>query len=90
MLFGTLAMFLYPALYQLGIFDLTADEMGIYIGATVHEVAQVVASGNAISPKTADTAVIVKMTRVMMLVPLWIQQAIYLLRMPLALVVFIE
>ncbi|MGZ5242869.1 MAG: YeiH family protein [Bacteroidia bacterium] len=79
-LFGTLAMFLYPVLYKLGLFQLNADEMGIYIGATVHEVAQVVASGNAISPETADTAVIVKMTRVMLLVPLLLLLSIYVSR----------
>lgn len=79
-LFGTIAMFLYPVLYKLGIFHLNPDEMGIYIGSTVHEVAQVVASGNAISPSTADTAVIVKMTRVMLLVPLLLALSVYISR----------
>lgn len=79
-LFGTIAMFLYPVLYKLGIFNLNPDEMGIYIGSTVHEVAQVVASGNAISPATADTAVIVKMTRVMLLVPLLLALSVYISR----------
>lgn len=66
-LFGTLAMFLYPLIYKLGIMDM--GRFGIYIGSSIHEVAQVVAAGGAIAPGVMDTAVIVKLTRVMMLVP---------------------
>lgn len=66
-LFGTLNIFLYPQLYpHLG---LAPAAFGLYAGATVHEVAQVVAVGSAISPETADAAVVVKLTRVLMLVP---------------------
>ena len=46
-LFGTIAMFLYPALYTSGVFDMSAREFGIYVGGTIHEVAQVVAVGGA-------------------------------------------
>jgi uncharacterized integral membrane protein (TIGR00698 family) len=42
---------------------------GIYAGSTIHEVAQVFAAGRSISPETANTAVITKMVRVMMLAP---------------------
>ncbi|MBN8726495.1 MAG: YeiH family putative sulfate export transporter [Xanthomonadales bacterium] len=66
-LFGTLNIFLYPLLYPY--LGLAAAEFGIYAGATVHEVAQVVAVGNAIDPATADAAVIVKLTRVLLLIP---------------------
>jgi uncharacterized integral membrane protein (TIGR00698 family) len=68
--FGTIAMFIYPILYKAGIFGFDFTQMGIYIGASVHEVAHVVGAGNAISNETAETAVIVKMARVMLLVPL--------------------
>ena len=51
---------------------------GIYIGSTVHEVAQVVAAGSAVSPVAMDTAVIVKLTRVMMLVPYLFLLGMYL------------
>jgi uncharacterized integral membrane protein (TIGR00698 family) len=68
--FGTIAMFLYPILYKAGLFGFDAKQMGIYIGASVHEVAHVVGAGNAISPETADVGIIVKMARVMLLVPL--------------------
>ncbi|HEY6940744.1 YeiH family protein [Dokdonella sp.] len=66
-LFGTLDIFLYPLVFpHLGLAPL---EFGVYAGATVHEVAQVVAVGSAIGPQAADTAVVVKLTRVLLLVP---------------------
>ena len=68
-IFGTTAMFLYPALYRAGVFDLTPQEMGIYAGSTIHEVAHVVGAGNAMGKDVSDNAIIVKMIRVMMLVP---------------------
>ena len=35
-IFGTLSMFLYPVLYRAGVFDLPADQMGIFAGSTIH------------------------------------------------------
>lgn len=75
-LFGTISIFLYPLIYKLGLLD--ANSFGVYIGSTVHEVAQVVAAGGAISPSTMDTSVIVKLTRVMMLVPYLFMLSFYL------------
>lgn len=68
-IFGTLSMFLYPVLYHNGFFALTPEEMGIMTGSTVHEVAHVVGAGNAMGKIVSDPAIIVKMIRVMMLVP---------------------
>ncbi|WP_458734880.1 YeiH family protein [Zobellella taiwanensis] len=66
-LFGTLAMLLYPLFYPwLG---LSPQAMGIYTGATIHEVAQVVAAGSAMGDEVARVAIISKLTRVMMLAP---------------------
>jgi len=65
--FGTIAMFLYPVLYPLTGF--TEREFGIYTGATVHEVAQALAAGRAVSQAASDTAVITKMLRVLLLAP---------------------
>lgn len=62
-------MFLYPVLYRNGVFALSPEEMGIFTGATVHEVAHVVGAGNAMGKAVSDPAIIVKMIRVMMLVP---------------------
>ena len=68
-LFGTIAMFLYPFLYKSGFINLTPKAEGIYIGGSVHEVAHVVAASNAIGGITAIDAVIVKMIRVMLIAP---------------------
>ena len=38
-IFGTISMFIYPIAYRSGFLGLTPDEMGIYAGATLHEVA---------------------------------------------------
>jgi uncharacterized integral membrane protein (TIGR00698 family) len=65
--FGTLSMFTYPFLFEyMGMSD---HAYGIFVGSTIHEVAQVVAAGSAVSAQAADTAVIEKMLRVMMLAP---------------------
>ncbi|CAA6827098.1 MAG: Putative membrane protein YeiH [uncultured Sulfurovum sp.] len=80
-LFGTISMFLYPLLHTTAILDMTAKEFGIYVGGTIHEVAQVVAvpaSVPGISPEAANTAVIVKMTRVIMIAPMLIILGIWL------------
>lgn len=72
-IFGTISMFLYPVLYRTGVFDLSTQEMAIYTGSTLHEVAHVVGGGNAMDPDgtlhLADMATITKMIRVMMLAP---------------------
>jgi len=65
--FGTIAMFAYPLLYPLT--GLSERQFGIYTGATVHEVAQVVAAGRAVGQVAGDTAVVTKMLRVLLLAP---------------------
>ncbi|MDQ1263232.1 MAG: hypothetical protein QG559_233 [Campylobacterota bacterium] len=80
-LFGTIAMFIYPLLYNMGVFDMSAKEFGIYVGGTIHEVAQVVAVPASVpnaSAEMANSAVIVKMTRVIMIAPMLILLGIYL------------
>lgn len=71
--FGTLAMFAYPlaAAWLLPAFpdDKILFAWGIFTGSSIHEVAQVAAAGTAIHPLAADTAVITKMIRVMLLAP---------------------
>ncbi|WP_017446616.1 YeiH family protein [Gayadomonas joobiniege] len=65
--FGTLSMFAYPMLYPY--MGISEHAYGIFVGSTIHEVAQVVAAGNAVSKDAADIAVIEKMLRVMLLAP---------------------
>ena len=68
-IFGTISMFIYPIAYRSGFLGLTPDEMGIYAGATLHEVAHTVGAGNAMGTEISNVAIIVKMIRVMLLVP---------------------
>lgn len=68
--FGTLAMFLYPLLFSLTqALGVSEFAYGVFTGSTVHEVAQAVAAGRAVSEQAANSAVITKMIRVMMLAP---------------------
>ncbi len=86
-LFGTISMFLYPVLYATiiepatGFLHMSTQEFGIYVGGTIHEVAQVVAVPASIAGTPTDmanSAVIVKMTRVIMIAPLLIVLGLYL------------
>ena len=78
--FGTIAMFLYPFLYKIGLFDLSGQNMGIYIGATLHEVAHVVGASTVLGESVSSNAVIVKMIRVMMLAPFLILLSFWILK----------
>jgi uncharacterized integral membrane protein (TIGR00698 family) len=84
--FGTLAIFLYPALYHLNehfqFLSTSPRVYGIFTGSTVHEVAQVVAAGRAVSDTAANAAVITKMVRVMMLAPFLVILSAYLSHSP--------
>ncbi|HLW25470.1 MAG TPA: YeiH family protein [Steroidobacteraceae bacterium] len=84
--FGTVAIFLYPALFhwnaRLHVLPVSAGAYGIYAGSTIHEVAQVVAAGRAVTQAAANAAVITKMVRVMMLAPFLILLSAYLSRRP--------
>ena len=79
-IFGTLSMFIYPAMYRAGILDLTSEQMGLYTGSTLHEVAHVVGAGNVMGKEISDTAIIVKMIRVMMLAPVLVMMSFALAR----------
>ncbi len=64
---STVAMVLYPIFTKM--MGLTDVQAGVFIGATVHDVAQVVGAGFSISDTAGNTATIVKLMRVAMLVP---------------------
>ncbi|EKS67684.1 MULTISPECIES: YeiH family protein [Caballeronia] len=68
-LFGTLSMFLYPLAFNAGWLHLDTLGAGLFFGGTIHEVAQVVGAASNVSPEATHIATIVKMTRVMLLVP---------------------
>ena len=64
---STMAMVLYPLLVSALGFD--ARDAGIFLGATIHDVAQVVGAGYSINQEAGDIATIVKLLRVAMLLP---------------------
>lgn len=68
-LFGTAGMLLFPLVYRLGWLPINEDIFGIFLGITLPSVGNVAAAGSAISEAAAKNAIIVKMLRVMMLVP---------------------
>lgn len=67
-LLSTVAMVLYPLL--LSVAGAAPQTAGIVIGGTIHDVAQVVAAGLILGPEAGDTATIVKLFRVALLVPI--------------------
>lgn len=72
---STVVMVLYPAITSVvGLDDIHA---GMFIGASVHDVAQVVGAGYAISPEAGDTGTVVKLMRVAMLAPVIVAVGLY-------------
>ena len=64
---STTAMIFYPMIaHALGLDERTA---GVFLGATIHDVAQVVGAGYSMSKETGDIATVVKLMRVAMLLP---------------------
>jgi Conserved hypothetical protein 698 len=65
--FSTVAMVVYPSLLRA--LELSPTEEGIFLDGMIHKVAQVVAAGMIVRPEAADTATIVKLLRVLLLIP---------------------
>jgi uncharacterized integral membrane protein (TIGR00698 family) len=66
-LLSTLAMIIYPPLAKLA--GMSEVETGVFLGATIHDVAQVVGAGFSSSAATGEIATVVKLVRVSMLAP---------------------
>lgn len=64
---STLAMIVYPMIAQW--LQLSPAQAGVFLGATIHDVAQVVGAGYSMSTETGDIATVVKLMRVAMLLP---------------------
>jgi uncharacterized integral membrane protein (TIGR00698 family) len=73
---GTAAMVLYPLI--LPFFNLADQQAALFIGGTIHDVAQVVGAGYSLSPEIGDQAVLVKLIRVFMLIPVLITLGFYI------------
>jgi uncharacterized integral membrane protein (TIGR00698 family) len=67
-LFGTVAMFVYPLLP--GLLDLSPQSYGLWAGASIHEIAQVVGATFQDSPQAGEAGTVAKLSRVMMLAPM--------------------
>ncbi|WP_267524423.1 YeiH family protein [Campylobacter sp. MG1] len=65
--YGCIGMFVYPLVQNL--FDLDGRLFGFLVGGTLHEVAHVVGAGSSIGVDGANSSIVIKMVRVLMLVP---------------------
>jgi uncharacterized integral membrane protein (TIGR00698 family) len=65
--FGSVAMFCYPLLP--GLLDLSSHAYGLWAGASIHEIAQVVAAAYQDGRQAGDVAMIAKLSRVILLAP---------------------
>jgi uncharacterized integral membrane protein (TIGR00698 family) len=74
-LFGTTGIFVYPLLLQ--IFGLSPEAYGIWVGASIHEVGQVVAAGYQAGTEAGDIALITKLARVLALGPMILLLGLY-------------
>ena len=75
---STLAMIVYPLLANW--MGLDTQATGIFLGGTIHDVAQVVGAGYSVSDATGDTATLIKLIRVAMLAPIVVGIALMLRR----------
>lgn len=66
-LLSTLTMIAYPIVASA--LHLPSADVGVFLGATIHDVAQVVGAGYSVSHEVGDTATVVKLTRVALLLP---------------------
>jgi uncharacterized integral membrane protein (TIGR00698 family) len=77
-LFGTIAMFSYPLIGAA--LHMPTEVYGLWSGASVHEVAQVVAAGFARGQAEGEFATVAKLARVLMLAPLVIGMGLWAAR----------
>jgi uncharacterized integral membrane protein (TIGR00698 family) len=64
---STIAMIAYPILVQA--LEMSHEQAGVFLGGTIHDVAQVVGAGFTVSEQTGESATIVKLMRVALLAP---------------------
>lgn len=68
--FGTFSMLSYPLLFKSGLLTLTDVQYGHWVGASIHEVAQVVTAAFGGGDRSGEIGILVKLTRVAALIPL--------------------
>ncbi|QKF63968.1 YeiH family protein [Campylobacter corcagiensis] len=67
--FGTITMFIYPFVFKIGVLPFSQKEIGFFLGGTLHEVAHAVGAGAAVGGMSEQISIIIKMLRVLMLMP---------------------
>lgn len=77
-LFNVIAAFLFPFLGHL--FGMTDTSFGMWTGTAVNDTSSVIAAGYTFSSAAGDLAVIVKLTRTLMIIPVTLALAIYTAR----------
>lgn len=65
---STIAMVLYPVVASM--LNFTAFETSVFLGGAIHDVAQVAGAGYMVSEEVGDTAIIIKLLRVTLLLPI--------------------
>lgn len=69
--FGAIAMVVYPVVAEM--LDFGAVASGLFIGGSIHDVSHVVGASYSISPEVGYSAMVVKMLRVALLIPVtWV------------------
>ncbi len=78
--FGSLSVFLYPLFAVL--LQLEPHSYAVWVGSSIHEIAQVIAAGFQYGEASGEFSVIVKLTRVLMLAPMVLAMAWLTTRVP--------
>lgn len=74
-LLSTLAMIVYPILSSW--LKMNNTNAGVFLGATIHDVAQVVGAGFSISNEAGETATLIKLYRVTLLFPIVLSVSVF-------------
>lgn len=75
---STIAMVLYPIIASA--LNLNTQESGLFLGGTIHDVAQVVGAGYSVSSEVGELSTFIKLFRVAMLIPVVVFLAIFVYR----------
>ena len=75
---STIAMVLYPIIATA--LNLNAQQSGLFLGGTIHDVAQVVGAGYSVSSEVGELSTFIKLFRVAMLIPIVVFLAIFVYR----------
>lgn len=68
--FGTISMLVYPIIFKLGLLPLSPEQYGYWVGASIHEVAQVITAAFSGGDESGEIGIIIKLTRVAALIPI--------------------